>query len=108
MTAAHQPNMRDLVDRYMDRFRDYAGKLDKTRRFYAHHADELDALQWEMQQIDPTEGQLVAALKDQYRIWLDAMTPAEREEIFAYNRRQEGEWRNHILEEELEPLYAGR
>ncbi len=100
--------MQALVDRYIALFEDHAARLGPIRRFYAYQSDELQALQWEIQEWDPSEETLSDALVRLYNRWLEEMTPEERRELFAYNRQQRGEWRSHLLEEELEPRYASR
>ncbi len=100
--------MQALVDRYIALFEDHAARLDPTRRFYAYLADDLEALQWEIQQHEPSEETLRDALIQLYSRWLEEMTPEERQRLFAYNRQQKGEWRSYLLEEELEPRYATR
>ncbi len=95
-----------LVDRYIARFEEYAAQLGPIRRFYAYMADDLQGLEWEALDLDPTEQRLHDALKRLYSRWLEDMTPGERQDLFVYNRQQRGEWRSHILEEELEELYT--
>lgn len=105
MANSNSGHILTLVDRYIARFEDLAVNLGPIARFYAYQADELQALQWEIQELDPDERELHDRLLMLYAHWLDAMSRDEQENIFAYNRNQQGEWRSHLLEEELEPRY---
>ena len=108
MVGTELADVQALVDRYIARFEALAADLGPITRFYAFQADELQALQWDIQERDPDEQELHDRLIALYGAWLDAMSPAERDQLFAYNRAQEGERWSPLLAEELEPRYAAR
>ncbi len=95
-----------LVDEYIARFQERSRQLGTIKRFYAYVEDDLAELQWKIQELDPSEQPLYDAMIELYSQWLDEMSPEERQELFDYNRQQKGEWRSHLLEEDLEPRYA--
>lgn len=104
---ANDGDVRGLVDQYMARIEERAARLGPINRFYAYQADDLQALEWAIQEIDPSEQLLHDQMTALYERWLDAMTSDEQQAVFEYNRKQHGSqgW-NHVLEEVLDPQYG--
>lgn len=95
------------MDKYIALLEERAAQLGPTNRSYAHKADDLQDLEWEIQEADPSEQLLHDRGVALYASWLDAMAPEERRELFKYNHAQRGSRRwNHVLEEVLEPRYS--
>ena len=88
MTGTTDIAVQDLVDRYIALLEERAAHLAPTNRFYAHQADDLQDIEWDIQEADPIEAALHDRLLALYASWLDAMTHGERREWFEYNRQQ--------------------
>jgi hypothetical protein len=101
MTAEQRDEHQRLVDRYLARLDERAAELGPFGRFYAYQGDDLERLEWAIQEQDPEEQALYNALIARYRSWLEEMAPGARHLLFAQNREREGRWCNTILEEEL-------